>query len=1023
MSKIYSTWRDTMKINFDYMEKNQNVDNNTTTYRAPMAQKTERAGSYAIDISGNVMDNNAYGGQGKTAEEVMQNAGNTDVALMRDYMTVMSNSMSEEDFAKMQEEGYSVHDTEIETVVTVVDKIKATLAQAGVHIQGYTDDISKEKLEEITGNTGRATQLAAKFTENGVPVTEDNITQGVSELDKAEALQPLTDSMYKYMVQNHMEPTIDNVYKAQHSTANNNGKQAHGYYAQEAGGYYAKKAENVDFEKIKPQIEAVIEKAGEVVSKQTLDDAKWLIEQGIPCTEETFSLLEEVKSVQLPLTQEAVMKAITNAIADGKEPKDALLTEKNSLLAQAVILEKEIHEISDENIHAVAAKHDVVTIHLLLAAQNDVNSKEKNNTETDTNTENTNDTDKKQTAYDNPAFISAKRKLEEIRLQMTVEANYALLKSGYAIDTAPLEELVEALKQAEEKQNSILFGNDADLLEKVNLYKESITVLNEIPALPADILGKAALKEIPFTLQALHEEGNISKAAYENANESYEALMTAPRKDLGDSIKTAFRNVDAILEDMQLVPTENNRKAVRILGYNNTEITIENINTVKDASQVVEHVIENMTPAKTLQMIRDNINPLTTSMEDIENYLELQAADEISQEDDYAKFLWKLEKNQNITQSERDSYVGIYRLVRQIEKSDGAVIGNLVASGAEVNFKNLLSAVRTNKSKKIDVSVNESFGGLEKVIEKGVSISKQIESAFIEPKQNEQLEKEFIKQQIDSVREVKSVEDSVIKELLEFDQPVTIDNLLAADYLKNAKGSAYSKLFETAKETGKKNEKKLKDAVSTLQESFTDEESTMSAYEELYETASEIMEESAYEENNAYVDVREKVLLHKQISLAVKYAREENYEVPIMIHDELTSLNVKIVRGSGEKGKVSATMETDTLGKIAAEFSISQNEIFGFIVSNKESTAEILSQNENTFSQNISKEKQVQIHMIMDRDLDLQAFDTQRMIKQDKLTLLSQKETEQTISTEETISTKELYETAKTFIISIQGMV
>ena len=54
-----------------------------------------------------------------------------------------------------------------------------------------------------------------------------------------------------------------------------------------------------------------------------------------------------------------------------------------------------------------------------------------------------------------------------------------------------------------------------------------------------------------------------------------------------------------------------------------------------------------------------------------------------------------------------------FPMFRQIEKSDGAVIGNLVATGAQMNFKNMLSAVRTAAGKNMDVRVDDGFGGLE----------------------------------------------------------------------------------------------------------------------------------------------------------------------------------------------------------------------------------------------------------------------------------------------------------------------
>ena len=47
--------------------------------------------------------------------------------------------------------------------------------------------------------------------------------------------------------------------------------------------------------------------------------------------------------------------------------------------------------------------------------------------------------------------------------------------------------------------------------------------------------------------------------AYEEAGERYETLMTAPRSDLGDSIRKAFSNVDDILTDMSLEKTSENQ--------------------------------------------------------------------------------------------------------------------------------------------------------------------------------------------------------------------------------------------------------------------------------------------------------------------------------------------------------------------------------------------------------------------------------------------------------------------------------
>ena len=48
-----------------------------------------------------------------------------------------------------------------------------------------------------------------------------------------------------------------------------------------------------------------------------------------------------------------------------------------------------------------------------------------------------------------------------------------------------------------------------------------------------------------------------------------------------------------------------------------------------------------------------------------------------------------------MTKEEKEAYIGIYRLLRQLEKTDGAAIGALLQQGAEPTLKNLLTAVRS----------------------------------------------------------------------------------------------------------------------------------------------------------------------------------------------------------------------------------------------------------------------------------------------------------------------------------------
>ena len=146
-----------------------NTGRETTSYHTGQkTQSVENAG-FALDISGTVMDNSAYAGHGRTAEEIMLEAGQEDITARRNYMAVMSNCMSDEDFAKLQKDGFHPGSTDIETVVTILDHIKTALLKGGQEIIGYTDTLSDDVLKEITGSQAFADELKEQFAKRDIP--------------------------------------------------------------------------------------------------------------------------------------------------------------------------------------------------------------------------------------------------------------------------------------------------------------------------------------------------------------------------------------------------------------------------------------------------------------------------------------------------------------------------------------------------------------------------------------------------------------------------------------------------------------------------------------------------------------------------------------------------------------------------------------------------------------------------------------------------------------------------------------
>ncbi len=911
----------------------------TTSYRTPEKTEKVQESGFSLDISGTVMDNSAYAGHGRTTEEIMMDAGQEDLAAQRNYMAVMSNSMSDEDFAKLQKEGFHPGSTDVETVVTIIDHIKAALVKGGTQIAGYTDTLSEDALKELAGSEAFARELEKQFAEHDVPATEENIA-AVTEAWKLLTDTPqVSDGSIKYMVENSMAPTPENLYTAGYSAAAGS-RQGSGYYAAgDMAGYYAKKPEQIDFEKLMPQIEKLIGEAGYPVNEENLADAKWLVEQGIPLTTDTFSMLKDIKELQFPLTLEEFLGKAASAISQGTHPSKMDLNEQETIYEQAVRISEQVSELKDETVDVITSENLPLTLKNLLAASHEllkglgVSRDQK----------------------EVPINLHGRRLLEEIRLSMTVEANLRLLRKGFQIETASLENLVAKLKEAEADYNKALTGetDQTKADQKRSLFGETLDVVKGIKSSPVTILSQISADD---TLRKIHAIGKSQAAALEKAGMRYEELMTAPRHDMGDSILKAFRNVDDILSDMELAITNENRRAVRILGYNGAEITEENISQVRKMDEMLTSVVKEMKPGRVLNMIREGVNPLSMSMEELSDYLKGQEnqAEEI---ESYSKFLYHLEKKNGITEEERSAYIGIYRLVHQVEKSDDAAVGAIWQTGAGFTLENLLSAVRTRRHKAMDYSIGDDFGGVSRKdtgiesitsqIEKGFDMTKPVSreelQEFIESVEDQEASEEFERLEGEQVRAAVKAEEAVIRQLTDYGQPITAEHLLfASNMMKNPRG-IWNQIegIKTRKDETQA-EKAAGDLGEDVLRSLVGKEQAKSGYQSFCETIQNRLIHESYEERMGALDVKAMGTLYKQMTFLGRMAKEENYEIPAKIGNTLTSINLKIIHNSDLESKAAITLETEAFGKVAAEFKVTGKGVEGLCICSSEEGAALL---------------------------------------------------------------------------------
>lgn len=1012
------------------------VDMSDTIYARPQA-KNEAGNNDGTDMAENLLND-----MNQTSEN------------RRNDMIVTASTTTSDDYKAAKDDGYDI-------IVTETDKIKAVLAKAGVDISIYGDDLSRQQLTDITGSQTEAAMLVNQMKAYDIPATDDNIKSGTDAIDRAKSLTNISNETKAYLVRNNMNPTVSNVYKATYSSSQvQNYKQKVGitdnvkqlYDDNQYGDKGAESQGKISdelFEELKPQLKQILEEAHIDSSDENLNQCRWLIDEDIAVTPDNVLLANQIDGITAAgenVSSDFYARAVTEALAMGKKATDATMSQDGLTFDMAKKACDVLGEATAEDIVTLESDNIPVTIEnlskLIAARGRDSAASQASENKA---------LDNQITDSREARLVTAQRKLEEARLSMTAEANLSLIKKGVSIDTEPIERVVELLKQQENKYYGALFGESSVEAsdDRVRMYNNVCDIFNQMKQQPAYVL---TLESADDTVYELYTAGKAMKQSLEAAASGYETLMTSPRADMGDSISKAFQNVDDILKELQIDTSESNRRAVRILAYNSTDITEDNIKQIKSVDEQVQRAFSDMTPAVTLEMIKRGISPLDMSMSDISDTArQIKSENNDERDEKFSEFLWKLEKKNEISEEERDSYIGIYRLISQVEQSDGAVIGSLVNRGADITMKNLLTAVRTRGKSTMDYKVDDTFAGVEGV-SKGARIDEQIESAYhtnclrdvldtlspekmefvqddswlemtpeqlrqavYEANEDNALSEQYATEQLRQFNQAVSVPESVYAFLEKYDVKTTAVNLMAASRLMKNPSEAVRNLWERGNSATAK--ALFDETLRRFSESVKNPKELAQAQETLADTAEHVMDSMIIEDRHTgSIDLRQMKLLCSQLRIASSMSRQENYIVPIETADGVTGMKLSIVRGEDKKGLVDIFLEDKKCGRVAAYFEAKENSVSAMIVTDDEQTKKLFEDNITMFEAGISDgEQRVRIDVALEHDISAKepmASDTK-----------SATESEKQLDGSESVQTTRLYHIAEQFIVNVQRVI
>lgn len=824
-------------------------------------------------------------------------------------------------------------------------ELRAELQEGLERVQatGFLSEKSEAQIRE-------ALQLA------NLPVTQELIYQVVSALQMSQSAVGMSDSAKHFLMAQELPATIENIYHAEYS------------------GMEGAAGEDIPeevWEKYGPQVEQILAELGDAGEEQ-MDQAKWLFANELPVNSKTLAWIHELENVAEGVELDHTLNQIIENLAAGRRAVDTDLiqsdiTHREYQEAAELIdlvgglgeqeIRKALAEMQNQEMQNQSFGQDCgqssqqeqqgqLTIEQLIKAkENQGNTGVTSESDLDIQT------------------ITARRQLEEIRLMMTVQSVAGLRRQGFDIETEPLEDVVARLREIEntyyaaQAQERGIVLSDHDLEQ----MQEAVHQVSDIAKAPAAILGASLRQHQMLTVEELHGIAVSTVRQYAQYEQDYEAVGTQVRQDLGDSIHKAFDGIPQMLQDLGLEDTQANERAVRILGYNQMEVTTESIQEMKQWDAEVQRLIKLMKPQTVLEMIREGQDPLNTPIAELNEQLSEKNQERgTSEEERYARYLWQLEKQGKVEAEERREYIGIYRLLHQIEKSDGAAIGAVLQAGQKMDLEHLRTAVRTMRAHGLDEKISEEDGvreapakyyqNMTEEILQTVTPAKIQEITTGHPEQlmNRPLEtvaeelqqaagdpallQQYYEEQAEELRETVRQADQARTYLEQFELPDTLENIRAAEYMLEEGGSPVKELLERRRVLEEEGQQELDELLEELPEAIETPESLQEKCVEAEKYMQEILTKSQETADITSEDLKHLKLLGQSLRLQQALTRRQSYEIPIRTGDTVTTMNLTILHGGGESGKVQISMDESTFGRVSGEVQLQGEQIKGLIL-------------------------------------------------------------------------------------------
>lgn len=506
--------------------------------------------------------------------------------------------------------------------------------------------------------------------------------------DKIKRLKEHTDSMYHYAMQTKGTLTINDLYKGSFT----------GTAPIDTGSY------------TKEDVQSVLRMNGLEVNEGNEWATNKLLNLGIDVSEQSVLKIQNIHTAIESLESFEQGQEEVEEIVETRRENEALVEDEKCLYSKETIesIQEDLAKVDDRTIEEVIKDGEIPSIQnlreKLLKNTKQVTDKIKTSEKHTLNENDINENmfNEKSTVEDNEAAENIKKQINEIRARLNTETAQRL-STRLPLESSELAKVAEGLRQVE-----------AEIQEEA-LIKADVPVTDENKEILGQVMNVATqigqYKEATTNIQ-METEGVATLEAITQALDLYEAHFSQAEGRFGESIKSVETQIQQFLEMHDLPVNTLSIQSAKALITNGMDLTVENLESSMYAMDQINEFLEVMTPYEAAKLIKEGVNPYKASIGTI---LEWSRQSEVTKtKESIAKSIVSLEERGQINEEQKQSLIGLYKILNGVLNNKEQVAGYLFKNGLPLTVEQLEEATKyAGKNSHIEVGIDDEFGSLE----------------------------------------------------------------------------------------------------------------------------------------------------------------------------------------------------------------------------------------------------------------------------------------------------------------------